>query len=203
MDGQLQPTDGSIYRNPRVRVATFAQHHVDAIDLATTPMKHMEECFPGASQQRLRAHLGSFGLSGNLALQTVNTLSGGQKSRLALARVTWPQPHILFLDEVRSWRASFLSSVFHLSFEYGEVGFSFFFLQVTNHMDIDAVDALVQGLATFEGGIVLISHDGHFITNTADELWAVTPSGRIERFDGTFDDYKRSLSLAAPSSGSV
>lgn len=70
-------------------------------------------------------------------------------------------------------------------------------------MDIDAVDALVQGLATFEGGIVLISHDGHFITNTADELWAVTPSGRIERFDGTFDDYKRSLSLAAPSSGSV
>lgn len=111
MDGQLQPTDGSIYRNPRVRVATFAQHHVDAIDLATTPMKHMEECFPGASQQRLRAHLGSFGLSGNLALQTVNTLSGGQKSRLALARVTWPQPHILFLDEVRSLAASFLPSL--------------------------------------------------------------------------------------------
>lgn len=89
--GSLEPTSGTVVRNPRVRLATFSQHHVDGLDLALTPIAIMCKGYPDVKEQELRAHLGSFGVSGNLALQPLYTLSGGQKSRVALAKVrgTW------------------------------------------------------------------------------------------------------------------
>ena len=164
MSGTLAPTKGHVYRNPKVRMAVFSQHHVDGLDLALTPLQYMAKCFPDAKEPQHRSHLASFGINAELAAQSMYTLSGGQKSRVALSKVTWTKPHILLLDEP------------------------------SNHLDIDAIDALIAGLAEFKGGVVMISHDQFLIEASVDELWAVE-GGKISAFHGTFDDYKKRLKV--------
>ena len=132
--GSLAATEGVVQRNSKVRWAYFSQHHVDGLDLALTPLLYLTKCFPNDPEQALRSHLGSFGISGPLALRPMYLLSGGQKSRVAFAKVTWLQPHMLLLDEP------------------------------SNHLDLDAVDALIEGLTLFTGGILFCSHDEHLIT---------------------------------------
>eukprot|EP00244_Chara_vulgaris_P011619 TRINITY_DN5837_c0_g1_i1.p1 TRINITY_DN5837_c0_g1~~TRINITY_DN5837_c0_g1_i1.p1 ORF type:complete len:495 (+),score=103.87 TRINITY_DN5837_c0_g1_i1:148-1485(+) len=162
ISGELEPTSGTVYRSPKVRMATFNQHHVDGLDLAYTPLQYLSRCFPGVPEQKLRSQLGSFGLGGPLALQPMYTLSGGQKSRVSFAKITYTKPHILLLDEP------------------------------SNHLDLDAVDALMQGLALYGGGVLMVSHDQHLITGSVDELWVVF-QGNVTPFRGTFEDYKRTL----------
>lgn len=162
ISGDLKPTAGTAFRSPKVRMAVFAQHHVDGLDLSKTPLLYMAHSFPGVPEQKLRSHLGSFGLGGGLALQPMYTLSGGQKSRVAFAKITYLRPHILLLDEP------------------------------SNHLDIDAVEALIQGLAMFQGGVLMVSHDEHLISGSVDQLWAVE-KGFVKPFGGTFKEYKRSL----------
>ncbi|KAF5734972.1 hypothetical protein HS088_TW15G00471 [Tripterygium wilfordii] len=160
--GELQPTSGTIFRSAKVRIAVFSQHHVDGLDLSSNPLLYMMRCFPGVPEQKLRAHLGSFGVTGNLALQPMYTLSGGQKSRVAFAKITFKKPHIILLDEP------------------------------SNHLDLDAVEALIQGLILFQGGILMVSHDEHLISGSVDELWVVS-EGRATPFNGNFHDYKKIL----------
>jgi ATP-binding cassette subfamily F protein 3 len=162
ISGDLQPTSGTVFRSPKVRMAVFNQHHVDGLDLTVNPLLYMMRCYPGVPEQKLRAHLGSFGVSGNLALQPMYTLSGGQKSRVAFAKITFKKPHIILLDEP------------------------------SNHLDLDAVEALIQGLLVFQGGVLMVSHDEHLITGSVDELWVVS-DGRVTPFSGTFKDYKKLL----------
>ncbi len=166
MNGTLQAQQGHVTRNNKVRIASFSQHHVDDLDMTATPVSYMQGCFSGVPGQELRNHLGSFGISGTLATQTIFTLSGGQKSRVALAKITFSNPHIMLLDEP------------------------------SNHLDIESVDALIQGLSLFKGGVLLVSHDEHLITNAADEIWVASGDGAVAPWRGTFDEYKRSL-LAA------
>lgn len=160
--GELQPSSGTVFRSAKVRIAVFSQHHVDGLDLSSNPLLYMMRCFPGVPEQKLRGHLGSFGITGNLALQPMYTLSGGQKSRVAFAKITFKKPHLLLLDEP------------------------------SNHLDLDAVEALIQGLVMFQGGILMVSHDEHLISNSVDELWAVS-EGIVTPFRGTFQDYKKFL----------
>ncbi|KAJ1694600.1 hypothetical protein LUZ63_011298 [Rhynchospora breviuscula] len=166
ISGELQPTSGTVFRSPKVRMAVFSQHHVDGLDLSSNPLLYMMRCYPGVPEQKLRAHLGSFGVSGSLALQPMYTLSGGQKSRVAFAKITFKKPHIILLDEP------------------------------SNHLDLDAVEALIQGLVIFQGGVLMVSHDEHLITNSVDELWAVS-QGKVTPFAGNFHDYKKMLRSAA------
>ncbi|KGN50015.1 ABC transporter F family member 3 [Cucumis sativus] len=160
--GELQPTSGTVFRSAKVRIAVFSQHHVDGLDLSSNPLLYMMRCFPGVPEQKLRAHLGSFGVTGNLALQPMYTLSGGQKSRVAFSKITFKKPHIILLDEP------------------------------SNHLDLDAVEALIQGLVLFQGGILMVSHDEHLISGSVEELWAVS-EGKVNPFRGTFQDYKKIL----------
>ncbi|XP_031501783.1 ABC transporter F family member 3 isoform X2 [Nymphaea colorata] len=160
--GELQPSSGTIFRSAKVRMAVFSQHHVDGLDLSSNPLLYMMRCYPGVPEQKLRAHLGSFGVSGNLALQPMYTLSGGQKSRVAFAKITFKKPHIILLDEP------------------------------SNHLDLDAVEALIQGLVLFQGGVLMVSHDEHLISGSVGELWAVS-EGKVTPFQGTFQDYKKML----------
>ncbi|EOY25111.1 General control non-repressible 3 [Theobroma cacao] len=106
----------------QVRIAVFSQHHVDGLYLPSNPLFYMMRCYPGVPEQKLRAHLVSFGVAGNLALQPMYTLSGGQKSRVAFAKITFKKPHIILLDEP------------------------------SNHLDLDAVEALIQGLVCSKEG---------------------------------------------------
>ncbi|PKA53214.1 ABC transporter F family member 3 [Apostasia shenzhenica] len=158
--GELQPTSGTVFRSAKVRMAVFSQHHVDGLDLSSNPLLYMMRCYPGVPEQKLRAHLGSFGVTGNLALQPMYTLSGGQKSRVAFAKITFKKPHIILLDEP------------------------------SNHLDLDAVEALIQGLVLFQGGVLMVSHDEHLISGSVGELWAVS-EGKVTPFSGTFQDYKK------------
>lgn len=162
ISGELQPSSGTVYRSAKVRMAVFSQHHVDGLDLTSNPLLYMMRCFPGVPEQKLRSHLGSFGVTGSLALQPMYTLSGGQKSRVAFAKITFKKPHIILLDEP------------------------------SNHLDLDAVEALIQGLVLFQGGVLMVSHDEHLISGSVGELWAVT-DGKVAPFPGEFKDYKKML----------
>eukprot|EP01063_Lacrimia_lanifica_P008337 TRINITY_DN153_c0_g2_i1.p1 TRINITY_DN153_c0_g2~~TRINITY_DN153_c0_g2_i1.p1 ORF type:complete len:731 (+),score=350.66 TRINITY_DN153_c0_g2_i1:42-2234(+) len=144
--GELEPLEGRVVRNPKARIARFTQHHMESLNLQQTPMEFMRFKFPTADKDKLRAHLGGMGLSGEKAMQPIYTLSGGQKSRIAFAILTWSNPQMLLLDEP------------------------------TNHLDIDTVDALIHALLTFKGGVILISHDEHLITSVCDTLYVCTGS---------------------------
>ncbi len=106
--GELTPTVGHVRRSPQARFALVNQHHADQINIEMTPLEFLQSKFPGdgsyAHTQRLRGHLSSCGImsgTGNADLQNlpVTALSGGQRSRVALAAVSFAKPHVLFLDE--------------------------------------------------------------------------------------------------------
>merc|ERR1712194_796907 len=119
--------------------------------------------------EEARKYLGRFGLVGELPLNPIKTLSGGQKSRLAFAELAWAEPHLLILDEP------------------------------TNHLDLETIEGLAMALNKFEGGVVLVSHDDRLVSMVADELWVVMPGkdkdtpGTVTVFEGSFDEYKEML----------
>ncbi|OCK97494.1 P-loop containing nucleoside triphosphate hydrolase protein [Cenococcum geophilum 1.58] len=164
--GALQPSSGLISQNPRLRMGFFAQHHVDALDLNASAVGFMAAKFPGKSDEEYRRHLGAFGITGMTGLQKMELLSGGQKSRVAFACLSLTNPHILVLDEP------------------------------SNHLDIEAMDALSEALQKFQGGVLMVSHDVTMLQNVCTSLW-VCDNGTIEHFDGTVKDYKRRITAQA------
>lgn len=141
--GELIPSSGLLFRHGRLRMAKFSQHHVDQLDLSLTPVQWLQVHHPGKEFQEYRAWLGKYGIQGDLAGQKIETLSGGQKSRVVFAHMAMLQPQIMVLDEV------------------------------VNHLDIETVDALANALNEYTGGIVLISHDERLISLVCDEVWIV------------------------------
>lgn len=139
--GQLQPLEGHISRNGRLRVGYFAQHHVDAMDLNLSAVLWMSQTYPGRSDEEYRRHLGSFGITGSLGLQKMELLSGGQKLRVAFAALCMKKPHILILDEP------------------------------SNHLDTQGLDALAEALINFKGGVLMVSHDVSTIERVCNEIW--------------------------------
>lgn len=89
---QLKLTEGNYYRNQRLRVSMFTQHHVEQLNLMLSPLEQLMYSFPGASGETYRSHLSSFGLNGNLQLRPQYLLSGGQKSRISFAMAVWHNP---------------------------------------------------------------------------------------------------------------
>lgn len=87
ISGTLNPVDGHVSRNSGVRMATYSQHHMDGLELHMTPLHYFQQCFLDEKEEKLRAHLGNFGIAGELAMHPMYTLSGGQKGRVAFAKV--------------------------------------------------------------------------------------------------------------------
>ncbi|KAK4330868.1 Protein GCN20 [Rhodotorula toruloides] len=158
--GELQPVRGQQSRNGRLRIAYFAQHHIDSLDLNVNSVAYLQRLFPGLTEQQYRSHLGAFGITGMTSLQLIGTLSGGQKSRVAFAVLSMSKPHILLLDEP------------------------------TNHLDIEGLDALMDALNVWNGGVLVISHDSTFIHTVCKELW-VCADGTAQKFYGDVDEYKK------------
>ena len=163
IDGELKETSGFIQRDRQLRVGRFHQHHVDVLPMEMSSIEYMQQVFPTAQVQEIRQFLGRFGLKGDTPKQKIVTLSGGQKSRLVFAEICWKKPHLLLLDEP------------------------------TNHLDADSIESLIEGLAEFGGGLLLISHHQHMIEEACNEIWICKGNGTIERFDGDFYEYKKML----------
>ncbi|KAK8192963.1 ATP-binding cassette protein [Phyllosticta capitalensis] len=170
--GALEPTKGLISNNPRLRIGFFAQHHVDALDLNMSAVGFMAQRYHGKTDEEYRRHLGAFGITGMTGLQKMGLLSGGQKSRVAFACLSLQNPHILVLDEP------------------------------SNHLDIEAMDALSTALRQFQGGVLMVSHDVTMLQNVCTSLW-VCDNGTIEHFDGTVNDYKKRIADQANEAGVV
>lgn len=168
--GKLSPTKGLISQNPRLRIGFFAQHHVDALDLNASAVGFMSKNYPGKPDEEYRRHLGAFGITGMTGLQKMELLSGGQKSRVAFACLSLQNPHILVLDEP------------------------------SNHLDIEAMDALAQALQQFQGGILMVSHDVTMLQSVCTSLW-VCDNGTVEKFDGDVQAYKKRITAQADASG--
>ncbi|KAL1586894.1 hypothetical protein WHR41_04135 [Cladosporium halotolerans] len=168
--GQLTPTGGLISQNPRLRIGFFAQHHVDALDMNNSAVGFMAANYPGKSDEEYRRHLGAFGITGMTGLQKLGLLSGGQKSRVAFACLSLQNPHILVLDEP------------------------------SNHLDIEAMDALAVALQQFQGGILMVSHDVTMLQAVCTSLW-VCDNGTVEHFGGTVKDYKKRITAQANEAG--
>ena len=143
MVGSIDLKSGNSYRNTRLGLSMFTQHHVDQLKLHLSPLEQFMNDFPGSTQETYRSHLGSFGVTGTLSLRPNYLLSGGHKSRVAFALAMWKNPHILVLDEP------------------------------TNHLDIDAVNALIIALNNYQGGVIIVSHDQHLISTVCDEIWYI------------------------------
>ena len=155
---QLPAMEGEMTSSTKMQVGYFTQYQVEELDIDDTPLDHMSRLMPGEKPAAVRAQLGRFGFTGVRAMQKVGSLSGGERARLALALITRNAPHLLILDEP------------------------------TNHLDVDTREALVQALNSYQGAVVIVSHDRHMIELVADRL-VLVDSGRAQEFDGSLEDY--------------
>ncbi len=157
--GRLAPMSGTQFRANGLGVGYFAQHQTDELEGEDSALAHMQRAMPKATVTAARAQLARFGLDAARAETTSSELSGGERARLLLALATRDAPQLLILDEP------------------------------TNHLDIDARDALVRALASFEGAVLLISHDPHLVELVADRLWIVG-DGTVTPYEGDLGEYK-------------
>ena len=141
--GRLQAMSGMVRSSSKMKVAYFAQHQLDELDLNGTPISHVRPLMPNASEASVRARCAQMGFSGSKAETLISSISGGEKARLLMGLATFGGPHLLILDEP------------------------------TNHLDIDSRAALVEAINDYEGAVILISHDRFLLEACADRLWLV------------------------------
>ena len=158
--GELTPMSGELRRGQGLEIGYFAQHQLDQLRMDETPLEHLRHLAPDAREQELRDFLGTYRFSGDFAEAKVAPMSGGEKARLALALIAWKKPNLLVLDEP------------------------------TNHLDMETREALTMALSTYEGAVLLVSHDRHLLRAVTDELWLVH-EGRKEAVEGDLDDYAK------------
>jgi ATP-binding cassette subfamily F protein 3 len=160
--GNVQRFDGELRRGQGLAIGYFAQHQLDQLRPDESPLQHLRriatEINPSVREQDLRDFLGQYRFSGELATAPVGPMSGGEKARCALALIAWTRPNLLLLDEP------------------------------TNHLDMETREALTVALSTFEGALLLVSHDRHLLGAATDQLWLVH-DGTVTTFDGDLDDY--------------
>lgn len=137
---QITPVSGHVNRNSQLIVANFTQHHIESMPSNVSSLDYLLSEFPNLTPDKIRGKLGNFGIAGPVALQRISQLSYGMQSRVAFAKVSLDNPHLIILDEP------------------------------TNHLDYEAADALKKGLSDFTGGVVVVSHDVGFIDGLCDEV---------------------------------
>jgi len=165
--GDTPPDAGSVALGGSVKMGYFAQHAMELLDGERTVFQSLEDAFPHAPQGSLRALAGCFGFSGDEVEKKCRVLSGGEKARLVMARMLYDPPNLLVLDEP------------------------------TNHLDMATKEMLVTALANYEGTMLFVSHDSHFLAALSNRVLELTPEG-IHYYDGGYTDYVARTGHEAP-----
>jgi ATP-binding cassette subfamily F protein 1 len=190
LTGEVDATKGGVRRNPRLRMGIYNQHFVDRLPMEKTPVEHLRDRFQDEDYQSVRNRLGKYGLEGHAHEVVMRDLSGGQKvisyslkeisvvclssskhlyfilssekARVVFVELSLQRPHILLLDEP------------------------------TNNLDIETIDALIEAINLFNGGIIVVTHDQRLIEFCECSLWVVEKE-KVTPWAAGFDDYKDSL----------
>ncbi len=165
--GVSEPDTGTVTRGPSVKMGYFAQHAMEQLDGERTVLQSLEDSFPQAGQATLRALAGCFGFSGDEIEKKCRVLSGGEKARLVMAKMLFDPPNFLVLDEP------------------------------TNHLDIATKQMLVEALSRFEGAMLFVSHDRHFLAALSNRVLELTPDGP-HLFGGGYTEYVERTGQEAP-----
>ena len=165
--GTAEPDQGSVTIGASVKMGYFAQHAMDLLDGDRTIFEQLEHQFPLASQGSLRSLAGCFGFSGDDVDKRCRVLSGGEKARLVMAIMLFDPPNFLVLDEP------------------------------TNHLDLDTKEMLIRALADYEGTMLFVSHDRHFLSALSNRVLELTPDG-IHQYGGGYTEYVERTGHEAP-----
>ncbi|PBB19865.1 ABC-F family ATP-binding cassette domain-containing protein [Mesorhizobium sp. WSM4313] len=165
--GASEPDEGSVVRGPSVKMGYFAQHAMELLDGERTVFQTLEDNFPQAGQAPLRALAGCFGFSGDEIEKKCRVLSGGEKARLVMALMLFDPPNLLVLDEP------------------------------TNHLDITTKQMLIEALSQYEGTMLFVSHDRHFLAALSNRVLELTPEG-IHTYGGGYTEYVARTGQEAP-----
>ncbi|WMT89483.1 ABC-F family ATP-binding cassette domain-containing protein [Pelagibacterium sp. H642] len=165
--GAAEPDAGTVNRGPSVKMAYFAQHAMDRLDGDLSIFDMLQQEFPQAGQAPLRALAGCFGFSGDEVEKKCRVLSGGEKARLVMAMMLFDPPNFLVLDEP------------------------------TNHLDIATKEMLIEALSNYEGTMLFVSHDRHFLSELSNRVLEVSPEG-VRTFGGGYREYVESTGQEAP-----
>lgn len=165
--GSAEPDNGTVALGSSVKMGYFAQHAMDLLDGERTVFEELEYSFPQAGQGSLRALAGCFGFSGDDVEKRCRVLSGGEKARLVMAKMLFDPPNLLVLDEP------------------------------TNHLDMATKEMLITALSQFEGTMLFVSHDRHFLAALSNRVLELTPEG-IHQYGGGYTEYVARTGQEAP-----
>ena len=165
--GATEPDEGTVVLGGSVKMGYFAQHAMELLDGDRTVFQTLEGAFPQAAQGSLRALAGCFGFSGDEVEKPCRVLSGGEKARLVMARMLYDPPNFLVLDEP------------------------------TNHLDMATKEMLIAALAQYEGTMLFVSHDRHFLAALSNRVLELTPEG-IHQYGGGYTEYVARTGQEAP-----
>jgi ATPase subunit of ABC transporter with duplicated ATPase domains len=165
--GSTEPDDGSVTVGGSVKMGYFAQHAMDLIDGERTVFEELDYSFPQAGQGQLRTLAGCFGFSGDDVEKRCRVLSGGEKARLVMAKMLFDPPNFLVLDEP------------------------------TNHLDIATKEMLIGALSRYEGTMLFVSHDRHFLAALSNRVLELTPEG-VHTYGGGYTEYVARTGQEAP-----
>ncbi len=168
--GASEPDEGDVAVGASVKMGYFAQHAMDLLDGERTVFQSLEDSFPQAGQGSLRALAGCFGFSGDDVEKKCRVLSGGEKARLVMAKMLYDPPNFLVLDEP------------------------------TNHLDIATKEMLITALSQYEGAMLFVSHDRHFLGALSNRVLELTPDG-IHQYGGGYTEYVARTGHEAPGVG--
>ncbi len=165
--GATKPDDGSVALGGSVKMGYFAQHAMEVLDGERTVFESLEDSFPQAGQGSLRALAGCFGFSGDDVEKKCRVLSGGEKARLVMAKMLYDPPNFLVLDEP------------------------------TNHLDMATKEMLIEALSQYEGTMLFVSHDRHFLAALSNRVLELTADG-VHQYGGGYTEYVASTGQEAP-----
>jgi len=165
--GSTAPDDGTVAVGGSVKMGYFAQHAMELLDGERTVFESLEDSFPQAGQGSLRALAGCFGFSGDDVEKKCRVLSGGEKARLVMAKMLFDPPNFLVLDEP------------------------------TNHLDMATKQMLITALSQYEGTMLFVSHDRHFLAALSNRVLELTPEG-IHQYGGGYTEYVARTGQEAP-----